>query len=253
MSTDIHTTYPNSTIVEAICELHFTCLKNPLNWDGKWYGRLHSKVGVEYEMEPKTAKGFMVQAVNQNRPSLSENQVLLNQMIYKHRTKNQLIQLAPWTLTVNMIGPYQGWNSFVEHIKHSWLSLSSIIDSVQVTRMGMRYINRIPKNAANEKVGEWFLKSDLLPERLLTQKNDYFFRCEIPQTENSRIIVTLTEEQTDLPIKPIIFDIDTFTVQTHHETWEQIYNDISQLHNAIRHEFDSSLTEKLKSYLNQTS
>ena len=72
----------------------------------------------------------------------------------------------------------------------------------------MRYINRIPRTEIDSKVGDWIQESDLLPNRLLNQKTKFFFRYEMPESENIQIIITLTEEQVSEKIKPIIFGKD---------------------------------------------
>lgn len=246
------TSFPNPTIVEALCEFQFSCLDAQNNWDGKWYGRLHSKLGESYDMEPKTAKGIIIQNSNYGASTLSENLISINQMIYKHKTKEKLIQIAPWILTINEIGHYTGWNSFLDHIEYAWTALASVITPVQIKRIGMRYINRIPRTSANESVGDWINKNDIFPNRLLIQNKDFFFRCEIPYNA-IRIIVTVTEEQTNVAIKPIIFDIDTFMVKQHDNIWSDIKKTLSSLHSVIRKEFDVSQTERLQAYLRESS
>jgi uncharacterized protein (TIGR04255 family) len=243
--------YPNPTILEAICEFHFTSNEETLkNWDGKWFGRLHSKLGENYDMEPKTAKGIII-STTQGKTTLDENVMSINQMLYTHKTNEHLIQLAPWTLTINEIGQYSCWQSFLVHIELAWKSLFSVIGSLQIKRIGMRYINLIPRTY-EDSVGEWINKNDLFPKRILDQRKDFFLRCEIPNSENMRLIVTLTEQQTDSDIKPIIFDIDTFIIKNQDgENWNEINNSLSLIHSMIRKEFDDSQTNKLKDYLNQ--
>lgn len=248
MKTEKHISYPNPAIIEAICEFHFVYQEDAQNnWDGKWYGRLHSKLGEDYEMEPKIAKGVIVQTTNDAKATLYENLIPINQMLYKHKTKDQLIQLAPWILTVNEIGHYSGWKTFLEHIEYALKALFSTIDPIQVRRIGMRYINRIPKTSHAETVGDWINNNDLLPKCLLTQQKNFFFRCEIPQTDDIRMIVTVTEEQINEEIKPIIFDIDTLMIKDN----GNINNSLTLLHNIIRNVFDHSLTEKFENFLKQ--
>lgn len=243
--------FPNPTIIEAICEFHFMDKDgSQISWDGKWFGRLHSMLGEEYDMEPKIAQGVIVQPTNQGKSILSENSILMNQMLYKHITKNRLIQLSPWLLAINEIGKYPGWNSFLEHIKLAWHALASIIDGIQLKRIGMRYINRIPRISDNP-VCDWLHNDDLFPKRILNQRKDFFLRCEIPEKDDIRTIITLTEEQIKNEIKPIIFDIETFMITNKESNWLKIKNFLYSLHNIIRNEFDNSLTNRLKEYLTQ--
>lgn len=251
MKAEIPPPYPNPTILEAICEFHFTSNDESLrSWDGKWYGRLHSKLGENYDMEPKTAKGIIISST-EGKATLGENVISMNHMLYTHKNNERLIQLAPWTLTINEIGQYSSWQSFLAHIEHAWKALYSIMGSLQIKRIGMRYINLIPR-VSEDSVGDWINKNDLFPKRILDQRKDFFLRCEIPHSENMRIIITLTEQQTNFAIKPIIFDIDTFIIKNQNGgNWIEINNSLSLLHNVIRKEFDDSQTTKLNAYLNQ--
>lgn len=245
--------FPNPTVIEAICEFHFSSKAVPKNsWEGKWCGRLHSQLGDDYEMEPQTAKGLSVQTSSSGESTFVEDVIPLNKMLYKHKKKSQLVQLSPWLLAVNEIGLYPGWHTFLEHIKHSWNALSSTIDAIQITRIGMRYINRIPKKSPTETLGEWINNNDILPKRILTQDKDFFLRCEFPVREDVKLIITLTEEQINSAIKPIIYDIDIVMNKIHENKWEVLSESLNFLHNLIREEFDASQTEKLKSFLNQT-
>ncbi len=138
--------FPNTSIVEAICEFHFT--SNDLtqsDWDGRWYGRLHSKLGENYEMEPKTSKGLIVQTSSHGKSTLKENLVPLKQMLYRHKTIDKLIQLAPWLLTINEIGNYPSWKVFLDHNEYAWKSLTPFIELIEIKSIGLRYINRIQK------------------------------------------------------------------------------------------------------------
>lgn len=100
-------------------------------------------------------------------------------------------------------------------------------------------------------MGDWINKNEMLPKRILSQHKDFFLRSEVSIADDLKIIMTVIEEQTNALIKPIIFDIDTVMTKNHTSGWEQIEKSLCLLHKHIREEFDNSLTDKLKSYLNK--
>ena len=92
-------TFPYSTIIEALCEFHFTPASTGDEWEGKWFGRLLTELGKEYDMEPKIISGIQVQTAIDGQ-TVSSQPVATGHMIYQHRSGSHLIQLTPWKLTV---------------------------------------------------------------------------------------------------------------------------------------------------------
>lgn len=244
--------YSNPTIIEALCVIHFSPTNSASKWDGKLYGHFLAKLGEEYDMEPKKAPGSLViQNTGMGEPVVSRESLLLDQMIYRHKNIQQLVQLAPWVLTVNQIGKYESWAAFEQHIKYVWNVLASVVEHSEIKRIGMRYINRLPRQEKKEKVGDWIQNTGLVPNRILEQNKNFFFRCEIPENDHTQFILTLAEERCDKSILPIIFDLDITSTKILPMQWEQVMTELNCLHKAIRREFDQSLSEKYINHLYQ--
>ncbi len=197
--------FPNSTIIEALCEFHFTSGEKASNeeWNGKWFGRLLTELGKEYDMEPKLMSGVQVQTSIGGQSIVLSQPVAVAHMIYRHKNGSHLIQLTPWKLTINEIGKYDGWEIFFQHIQHAWSSLSKIVDSLGVSRIGMRYINKIPRTNVQESIGDWIKDTGLVPSDVLEQKTNFSYRCELQKSEEMKLILALAEDRSLTP--PSIF------------------------------------------------
>lgn len=92
-----NTPYPNHTIIEALCELHFTSNGSSLDedWDGRWFGRLLNNLGQNYDMEPKLTGGFQVQSLGGQTKISSKTSA---HMIYLCKTALILFSYLPGNL-----------------------------------------------------------------------------------------------------------------------------------------------------------
>ena len=245
--------YPNSTIIEALCELHFTSGGNASDevWDGKWFGRLLTELGQKYDMEPKLMSRVQVQSSGDQTKISSQAIPAMAHMIYRCKNGSYLIQLSPWKLTINEL-KYENWDTFSKHIQHAWISLSKIIDAIGLKRIGMRYINKIPRATAEESVGSWINDTRLVPNSLLEQKKNFFYRNELQKSDDTKLILVIAEETSTSP-PSLIFDIDIISLKELNGDWNFISAEIDNIHKQIREVFDSSCTEKYTKFLNNFS
>lgn len=57
--------------------------------------------------------------------------------------QTQLIVLWPNSFTLSQLAPYQGWGNFIKRFERDWGALKRILGFQQISRVGVRYINRI--------------------------------------------------------------------------------------------------------------
>lgn len=243
--------FPNPTIIEALCELHFSKggILSEDDWDGKWFGRFLTQLGGGYEMEPKLVSGVQIQTNIGGESKISSKPVDIGHMIYRCLDDTHLIQLTPWKLTINEIKKYNSWPSFYQHIEHAWKCFSKLIDSIKVNRIGMRYINRIPRNHNDEAVSDWIKNNDLIPEAILNQSTNFFYRCELQKKTEMKLLLTLAEDKSSTP-SSLIFDIDMVEIKDVSSDWKSVFMELDTIHKAIKDVFDSSRTDKYTQLLN---
>lgn len=243
-------TFPNPTIVEAICQIRFSPSQgvNETGWEGTWFGHFLMKLGDMFEMEPKLASTFKF--VSSSPGSVTATSETC--MLYRHRDKKFLFQLSPWCLTINELGRDQSWALFLNHIQEAWTALFEIMASLNIERIGLRYINRIPRGSPEEQVGEWLKNTDILPKRLLAQSKGYFFRTEIMEKQDQTLILSVAEEQSAHDTRPIILDLDAVSMEKIAADWGSLESQLEALHDIVRREFDHARTAKYTAFLNQS-
>lgn len=77
--------------------------------------------------------------------------------------QTQLVVLWPNSLTISQLPPYKGWNEFLGRFKRDWKRVKRKLGFQQLSRIGVRYINRIDI-PANEPVVEHEIFLNIYPK-----------------------------------------------------------------------------------------
>lgn len=240
-----HDPFARPTIVEALCELYFG-LGEGREWNEEWFGEFFRKVEADFpRMEPRQVMSFKP---GQGTGALREVTPVLG-MLYRHTSRPLLRQVFQDKLTVNEIEAYPGWRPFRADVKAAWDALTPVIAPAGVRRIGLRYINRIPRAGGTETAGDWLAASDYYPAKLLRQRAGFFSRFEHRPTDGLRLVVTVADEKADSQPMPIIFDIDSILEAELPPDWGALTSELEMLHEAVWEVFASALTDKLRALL----
>jgi uncharacterized protein (TIGR04255 family) len=109
-----HSTYPNPTIVEAVCNIHFR-LSQKNSWKPSLFGEFFKHIQDEYpEMEPVPEIGIQVEL---GSSGLSQKFLPQSQRIrFKHKNRALILQLAENSFSVNTLQPYKGWEAMCSDV-----------------------------------------------------------------------------------------------------------------------------------------
>lgn len=244
-------TYPNPTIREAVCEIHFR-LSPGEKWKASIPGELFKHIQVEFPVfEPVSQMGIQLEV----GPGGFGQRVIpgRHRIRYKHRTRNLLIQLAENIITVNELAKYPGWKRMRNDVLDAWKKLTKIVKVISIERIGLRYINHILKTSGEEKAGDWLSKNDYIAKSVLDSLPGFFSRIEIRKSEHHRRIVTIGELQESPEMKngAIILDIDCIMEKEIKADNEIIFKEIDMLHDDAWEIFSSMLTSKLEKRLKE--
>lgn len=249
MTETTHPSYPNPTIQEAVCEFQFTN-EPAVNWTPSKPGTLVDKLRSNYpDFETISEQGVQfVLGEGGPAPQMLPPRLKLK---FKHASYPLVLQFAQNSFAINAIRPYKGWLSLREEISNVWPIFMGIIKSAAISRVGMRYINRIERRSRDELPGHWFKKSRYLPDAVLESGPKFMSRLEQRLTSSGRLIVTLAHDETNAAehFGSILFDIDRIEekqLDTHESTMRVL---VEELHNDIWAVFRSSKNASLEALL----
>lgn len=247
-----HPTYPNPTISEALCEIHYKLLpENP--WKPSLPGKLFMNIQGDFpEMEPGIDMGI---EVGVGPEGITQKLVHQGQRtIFRHKTQRLLLQLSQNIFTVNVLSRYEGWQKMKKDILAAWGKACKILQPVAVTRLGLRYINTIPLESAAESADKWLLPGEYIAPSVLKSKPAFLSRNELRLNADNRLKVTLGTGKISqqMPHGFLVFDIDRISEKEIGINAEALEEGVQELHNHIWAIFKNSMTSDLEKLLSRT-
>jgi uncharacterized protein (TIGR04255 family) len=152
-----HPTYANPTIVEALCHLDFEPSK-----DSEWQIGRPTKflqlVGDEYpSFEPVPNPGFTLGPTGS--PTLRIGAALR----LSTEDRRRYIAVGDRHFAFGHLARYPGWESFRHKLLSAWAKFAELARPHEISRVGLRYINMIPRTSQHPLVSDWLMPTATLP------------------------------------------------------------------------------------------
>jgi uncharacterized protein (TIGR04255 family) len=167
-------------------------------------------------MEPITEQGvqFILGPDNITRQQVLGPRIKLK---FTHRDPAHptLLQVSDRAFSVNCLAPYPGWQRMKAALLDAWPKFRSEAGPATITRLGVRYINKIQRRSPDETPGFWLRQTDLIPPSLLRSEPDFSFRLETRWDRINRLFATITHVSGPAmgPHGALLFDIDRIMEQ----------------------------------------
>lgn len=201
--------YRNPPIQEAVCELRFA---PGTEEDFTFPARLYANVKSSYPGKPRPQHRFAAELRPQ--PAGSGSQLSMRQeqikVIFPSTDELRLLGLGKNVLSVHMLCPYPGWEEFRKCIYEALQAYVNAASPAGVTRIGVRYINRIRIPGQVVQLGDYLKVGPSLPGEL--PLNIVNFSSIVETTYADRPIqMTLTvatPEPSPSEMPSVLLDID---------------------------------------------
>jgi uncharacterized protein (TIGR04255 family) len=247
MTVAAHPSYSNPTIQEAICEIHFRLMDNA-DWKLSWYGEFFKLVEEQFPVfQPVTAPVLIEVSQRPPAPNILAAPHVIR---YQHASRNLLLQLSETRLTVNVLPDYPGWAQVSEDIGYAWAKMCDVVNPTFVTRIGLRYINRIERSVPNETLGTWLTSTDYIPPGVLRSDPGFGARVSV-RLDNQNGLTVSTGDQEAGPGShgAFILDIDRFVESELSTDLPELLAEASRLHEDLWKVFNSAMGERLERLL----
>lgn len=236
-----HPSYPNPQLVEALCEIHLR-LSAADPWKPTKPGAFFKAVQDTYpEIEPITQQGVQLVIGSDSSP---QPQLLPPRISFrlKHRERPLLLQVSEQMFTINALRPYPGWVSVKSELQQVWPLVLEIIRPEAITRIGIRYINRVVRRTSEEKPGYWLKLCEFIPSALLESGPGYQMRLQSNVGNNGRFVLTIAHDPSDTKEMhgAMLFDIDRITERAIEPTWSELDAIVETVHEEIWQMFESA-------------
>lgn len=130
--------YANPPLIEALCEFQFA---PNTEWPLTNHGEIFERLKQHY---PKVRNAQNIRLNASIGPGGLSHQASTKDktMLYSEDEKS-LVQVAPFSLAVNRLKPYNSWNSFLPQIREAFEAYNDVCKPDTIQQVSTRYINQI--------------------------------------------------------------------------------------------------------------
>jgi len=249
MNVPHHPSYPNPTIVEAVCDIRYEPVPGRA-WKASLPGELFKEIqgtypemefGLETALEFQFGPGGITQRMMPGKQRAR----------FKHAREPVLLQFAENLLAVSVLPKYSGWAGMRSVILEVWSQAKPILGPAKIVRLGLRYINRIEREFPDQKPSVWLRATRYVAPAVLSSAPGFLSRVE-SRSEGDLVIVTLGEAEAGAGSgAPLVFDIDSISERSLSPEDGTLSAEIDRLHENVWNIFSEAKTEKLDALLNR--
>lgn len=248
---DLHPTYPNSTIAQVICDIHFR-LAEGKTWQAEFLGKFVRSIQTEYpQVEPISELGVQFEVV-----STGLRQKFVSSapwMRFTHETRPLLLDFAENNMKITVLPKYPTWTLVSQDVLWAWTQLKKVVHPANLTRLGLRYINQIDRETPDQPAGAWLQAGEYIPPKVLESAPGFVSRTQVQLDSQNRVLTTVADVTLQTPDEStaIIFDIDRITEHLMPVTDKRLIAELARLHDDVWSIFSAAQTEKLRRLLEE--
>ena len=157
-----------------------------------------------------------------------------------------VVHASPEFLSVHLLRPYRDWEAFRADIVKAWSEYVSIAAPSGISRIGVRYINRLDIPVPMNDLADYLTTGPMIDPKLPQRFSSLFTRIEIPfPAENASSIVTQALVPSGRPDRAaLLLDIDAYSQMAFALDDTVLWATIDRLRDIKNKLFFGSITEK---------
>lgn len=238
--------YRREPIVEAIMDIRIVST-------AEYTIQKLSLANVGFSSEyPKRAQTFRqrIQGIlTSDIPEVTAEQ-LATGFVFVSADEHQQYRVTAEGLTFNRLAPYVGWSAFRDEGRRLWAQFRNALgDSVVVSRVGLRYINRIeiPIQDGTVDLVQYFTTIPVSPE-LPQPIKGFFMRLEfyLPEVDGTLAVVVAGTPTSRKNHIGVLLDLDVFKVVSSPMSEDELWKTIELLRNAKNQAFEACITDRTR-------
>lgn len=237
---------PHAPITEALIDIR---VKLPLDFKVDKLDTIHGSISEQYPARKESKeRAAVIEFKKGESPKLTKEGDKLIGYRYTSSDKLQVIQTRIDGFTFSRLKPYETWEQFHEEACRLWQLYKDITTPELITRVALRYINKINIPLPMKDFSEYLTASPIVPKGLPQGVSSFLTRTVIsePSTGSIAVISQALEKMVDPNFAPIILDIDVFKQKSDGIKEEDVWKIVKKLRDFKNKIFFRSITKKLK-------
>ena len=244
----MYETFPHAPITEALLDIQATL---PESSDAARLLEFESLVKDRFPEKKELffwEQGFQLHLGKEAQPMPLIQRLQGHLFVSPDKTK--LVQARVNGFTFNKLKPYESWDKFNEEARELWEHYRAIASPVNVTRVALRYLNRIEIPLPIKDLKDWGVLFPDVPPDIPQGLTEFFLRFVTPDPESGASgIITMTFEppHPERTVLPLILDVDVFySFDLMAPKTEYLWGKFAQLRELKNKIFFSIITENAK-------
>jgi uncharacterized protein (TIGR04255 family) len=239
--TQLSKPYPRAPIIEAILDFRVTV---PGTVTADTLAVIYDRVRTDYPISESILTGSITLQVGASIPIGTSLQQHSGYRL-QSEDRSRLVQVTTAGFTYNRLRPYDRWETFRDEAKRLWQIYQDVCNPTAVTRVGLRYINRLELPGTTTDFGIYLRTVPEIPKEIDTGLGAFFMQLQMPQQdlECMLIINEATAPQTDPTLLPVVLDIDIARGYVWQSGDEAIWRYLELLRDRKNKAFEASITD----------
>ena len=234
----------NAPIVEALIDFRVNI---PTEFNVQIFSSLGSDFASKYPKRESLTSGNIEFRIEDGKPVVKSNvDKGIQGYIYKSADGKDVAQFRMDGFTFSRLNPYTSWEQVFGEASKLWdlYCSKAASDPVTVTRIAVRYINRLDIPAL-EDLGE-YLKAPLkIPEELPQEISEFLVRVVIHESELTANIIQALDKSTKPNYVGVILDIDVYKQNQNGFDITNVLSEFTKLRDLKNRIFFASITDKM--------
>lgn len=167
------------------------------------------------------------------------------------KANDRVVQITHRTFTYSHLAPYTRWELFRDEARSVWNAFLDTCTPEAVTRIAVRYINRIVVPEPVFELYDYFHLYPRLPEDVPQDVSGYLLQLQMPQNDiGSLAVINMAMDISKAPTEiAILLDLDVFSPADEQPKSETIWSRLEQLRDRKDLLFEACITDKTRSLI----
>ncbi len=240
-------TYPHldkAPIVEAVVDWR---VKLPIDFDIETFKNIGQALGTQYKLfdeERGFEFGLKFKQKSGDQPQVSSRDVGIRGYRFQSEDRLEIANFKQDGFNFSRLKPYTQWDSVFSEAERLWHIYRSACQPEEISRIAVRYINRIPLPLPVNDFGVYFTAPPVVPAGLPPLISALLYRVVLNDPA-SGIVTNFTQvlEPPDDGRLPFILDIDAYIARSMDPAAPDLRSDFAALREMKNRVFFATLTK----------
>lgn len=167
--------------------------------------------------------------------------------LFSNKENNCQVQVRIDGFTFNMLRPYSEWKHFSKEALRLWAIYEKNLKPINITRIALRYINKIDLSLPFDKFQDYILNMPPIPYNLPQSFRNFFMQIDVPcDDEGTNVVLTETIEQAINDKLPFILDIDAYKLGNIKKNMKSLQAEFEKLRKLKNQTFENCITNNTR-------